>query len=110
MHFELLYIDGCTSWHQSLDNLRQALSTEGLDMEISLIRVKGDREAQVMKFQGSLTIRISGDDLFPDTSSEYGFSCRVYLTEDGLSGWPTVSMICERLRLMLASQTSADEG
>ena len=98
MRFELLYFDGCPSWHQAVENLRLALLAEGLDMEISLIRVKGEHHAEALRFQGSPTIRISGEDLFPEQPGEYGFSCRVYQTEEGLQGWLTVNMICERLR------------
>ena len=66
MQFELLYIDGCPSWHQAVENLRQALRSEGPDMEISLIRVEGAGNAHELQFQGSPTIRLSGKDLFPD--------------------------------------------
>ena len=89
MRFEPLYFDGCPSWHQALENLKQALNAEGLDMEISLVRVDGDSAASSLKFQGSPALRLSGEDLFPDRTGEHGFSCRVYQTEDGLRGWPT---------------------
>ncbi len=38
MNLELLYLDGCTSWHQTLENLRQALRSEGMALKVSLIR------------------------------------------------------------------------
>lgn len=101
MRFELLYFDGCPSWHQALENLRQALQAEELDMEVSLIRVEGDHHARAVRFQGSPTIRLSSEDLFPEQPGEYGFSCRVYQTEEGLMGWPSVKMVRDQLRSRL---------
>ncbi len=106
MRFELLYFDGCPSWHQALENLKQALQAEELDLEVSLIRVEGDQHARAVRFQGSPTIRLSGEDLFPEQSGEYGFSCRVYETEEGLMGWPTVKMVRDRLRSRLVSKAT----
>ena len=60
MRFELLYFDGCPSWHLALENLRQALQAEELDLEVSLVRVEGDSHARAVRFQGSPTIRLSG--------------------------------------------------
>ena len=107
MRFELLYFDGCPSWHQALGNLRQALQAEELDLEVSLIQVEGDQHARAVRFQGSPTLWVSGDDLFPEQSDDYGFSCRVYQTEEGLMGWPTVKMIRDQLRSRLVSNASA---
>ena len=99
MRFELLYFDGCPSWHQ-------ALQIEGLDLEVSLVRVEGDQHARAVRFQGSPTIRLSGEDLFPEQPGESGFSCRVYQTEEGLMGWPTVKMVRDQLRSRLVSKAT----
>ena len=101
MRFELPYFDGCPSWHQALENLRQALQAEELDLEVSLVRVEGDQHARAVRFQGSQTIRLSGEDLFPEQPCEYGCSCRVCQTEEGLMGWPTVKMVRDQLRSRL---------
>ncbi len=107
MHFELLYFDGDPSWHQALENLRQALTLHGLDMEVSLIQVKDNRHAIELRFPGSPTLCISGNDLFPEDATEYGLSCRVYMTEEGLIGWPTMPMILDRLRALASAQAAA---
>ena len=108
MHFELLYFDGCPSWHQTLENLRQALQAEGVDLEVSLVEVEGPGHAQALRFEGSPSIRVSGRDLFPEQPGPYGMTCRVYQTEHGIMGWPTVGMICERLRQLRLSNRLAD--
>ena len=110
VQFELLFIDGCPSWRQAVENLRQALRSEGPDMEISLIRVEGAGNAHELQFQGSPTIRLSGKDLFPDQPGQHGYSCRIYQTEEGLQGWPTINMIRERLQARKAVDTPHSEG
>ena len=103
MHFELPYFNGCPWWHQALENLRQALRAQGLALDVSLVRVVGTSHAKALRFRGSPTIRLSGEDLFPEQAGEYGLSCRVYQTEEGLKGWPTVptvDMLRERLRVL----------
>lgn len=107
MVFELLYFDGCPSWHQALENLRQALTLHGLGMQVSLIQVKDQANADELRFPGSPTLRISGKDLFPEDADEYGFGCRLYQTEDGLKGWPTMPMILDRLRDLASRQAAA---
>ncbi len=46
MELELIYFDGCPSWHQALDNLRQALKPLGLTMDLSLVRVSRESTMQ----------------------------------------------------------------
>lgn len=106
IRFELLYIAGCPSWHQAVENLRQALLSEGSNLEISLIRVEGASHAYGLQFQGSPTIRLSGEDLFPDKPRKIGYSCRIYHTEEGLQGWPTVKMIRGRLQARKIVETT----
>ena len=98
MQFALLYFRECPSWHQALENLRQALRAEGVNLEVSLVRVEGEDHAQAVRFQGSPTICLSGNDLFPEQPRGYGLTCRLYWTEEGPKGWPTVNMIRQRLR------------
>lgn len=100
MHFELLYFEGCPSWHQAVENLWQALREESLSLDISLVQVANDVHARAIKFTGSPSIRFSGRDLFPEHTDEYGLTCRVYQTEEGLKGWPTVRMLRKRLRAL----------
>ncbi len=79
-------------------------------MEILLVRVEGASHARELQFQGSPTIRLLGEDLFPDQLGRFGYSCRIYQTEDGLQGWPTVSMIRERLQARKSAGTPHMEG
>ena len=106
MRFELLYVVGCPCWRQAVENLRQALMSEGPNLEVSLIRVERAGLAHESQFQVSPTIRLSGEDLFPDQLGKFGYSCRIYQTEEGLRGWPTVSMIRERMQARKSAGTA----
>lgn len=102
VNFELLYFDGCKSWHRALENLRQALRLEGLDLAVSLVRIEDDSHARAMRFIGSPSIRLNGNEFFPEQTKNYGLSCRVYQSREGLNGWPTVEMISDGLHVHLA--------
>ncbi len=85
MRIDLLYFDGCPSWQEALKNMQAALATEGLQAELHLIRVDGDVEAARMKFLGSPSFRVNGNDLWTEQRARYNLSCRVYNTPQGMS-------------------------
>ena len=102
LNLELLYLEGCTSWHQALENLKQALQSEGMALKVSLTRVVGARHARALRFQGCPAIRLGGKDLFPEMAAGNGLTCQLYSNGEGLKGWPTVRMILQRLRALHA--------
>jgi hypothetical protein len=95
---QLLYFEGCPSWQTGLERLKTALPLEQLDDEVELVKVKDDAEAARLKFLGSPSFRIDGRDLWPDERESYSLSCRVYLTPEGMKGWPSVEMLRNKLR------------
>ena len=98
MQIDLLYFEGCPSWHAGLENLKAALEAEGLVAEIHLVCVKEDPDAARLMFLGSPSFRVNGADLWPEERKRYALSCRVYATSKGLRGAPTVEMLREKLR------------
>ena len=104
MTFDLLYFDGCPSWKIAEQNLHQVLSEMGWKAEIHLIHILDDSQAAQYKFQGSPSIRYNGVDLWPALQDEYHLGCRVYMTPQGLKGYPPVNMIKQRL-LELTNET-----
>jgi hypothetical protein len=98
----LLYFDGCPSWKAALDNLGGVLNELGLTVEIELIKIESNDQAQEQKFLGSPSIRVNGVDLWPEDRQTYTMSCRVYQTPSGFSGVPTSEMIKARLQEVLA--------
>ncbi len=93
MKVELLYFDGCPSYQIAGDNLREVLAEANLSDPIRLFEIKTETDAQHWKFLGSPTIRFDGVDPFDQGETQCGLECRVYLTPDGLRGWPTKEML-----------------
>src|SRR3954470_7708533 len=85
MKVELLWWEGCPSTPQALQDLKQALSAEGLDPEgVELVEVESDEQPERERFLGSPTIRLDGEDLVPaDDCDPVGLSGRVYRLGDG---------------------------
>ena len=55
-------------------------------------------EAEAVRFRGSPTILVNGQDPFADPDAPVGLSCRVYRTDAGLAGAPTVEQLLTVLR------------
>lgn len=100
MDVTLLYIDDCPSWTVADGRLVEALRVVGLDPALVERRlVATDEEAQRTRFIGSPTVLIDGVDPFrDDDDGPFGLSCRVYRTESGLAGSPTLDALVEALR------------
>jgi hypothetical protein len=95
---EILYFDGCPTYKTAEKTLRRVLPEEGIDAEVELVAVNTDEEAKRLRFPGSPTIRLDGQDLFPAPEREdWRLGCRVYATPEGLRGTPTVKMLREAL-------------
>ena len=87
---EVWYFDGCPSHEAFLPRLRELLAQAGVDVPIAERRVESDADAQRERFLGSPTLRVDGVDVDPDAGerSDYGLQCRLYRTDEGLSGAP----------------------
>ena len=110
LNLELLYLEGCTAWHQVLENLKQALQSEEVTLKVSLTRVMGARHARALRFWGCPAIRLDGEDIFSERSAKNGLACRLYSTREGLKGWPTARMILLRLRALHAFEAGISTG
>ncbi len=97
MKIELLYFDGCPSWKNGLNNLEAALKEEGITSSVERIKVDDDEEANRLRFLGSPSFRVNGQDLWHEERDTYSLSCRVYPTPDGIKGYPTIVMLREKL-------------
>ncbi len=98
MKIELLYFDGCPSWQDALENARTALAAEGLETDIRLVKLASDEDAARLKFLGSPSFQVNGEDMWPEQRERYYLCCRVYATPQGMKGAPTIEMLREKLR------------
>jgi hypothetical protein len=100
MKVTFLYYEGCPSHEMALERLRSVLTEEGLPVELEIIKVETDEQAQQWQFIGSPTIRVNEQDIDPPLPNvRYALTCRVYQLEDGrISPLPSSDMIRRALR------------
>lgn len=100
MKVELLYFEECPSAESTGANLREALELEGVREEVGYVRVDTDEEAERLRFPGSPTVRLGGEDAFPvaEERERWALGCRTYSTPEGLRGSPTVEMFRSAIR------------
>jgi len=98
MKVEVLYFDGCPTYKTATKTLHAVLAEEGMEAEVQLVAINSDEEARRLRFSGSPTIRVDGEDVFPVAEREdWRLGCRVYVTPQGLRGSPTAEMLREAL-------------
>lgn len=107
----LLYIDGCRHWRLADERLRQALAQVGRpNAPIEYRTVTAPEQADELRFRGSPTVLVDGRDPFLDRDAPVGLSCRVYRTDEGLAGSPTVEQLVEALRPVTTTGDRAAAG
>lgn len=90
MLITLRYFDGCPNWQTADARLREALATDHIHADIIYEAVNTPEEAERLRFTGSPTVLIDGAEPFPVAETSFGLACRVYQTEVGLEGSPSV--------------------
>ena len=101
MKVELLYFDGCPNHEALLPRLRRLIAGSGVDAEVELRRVDSEAEAGRLRFLGSPTVRVDGQDVDPNAAerTDFGIKCRLYRTAEGLTGEPPDDWIAAALRI-----------
>ena len=107
----LLYFDDCPHWRTADERLREALHLVGHPaVPIEYMTVTTPEQADELRFRGSPTVLVDGRDPFLDRDASVGLSCRVYGTDDGLAGAPTVQQLVEALVRATATGHGAAAG
>lgn len=79
MKVEILYVADCPSHPAALTLVRDVLAAQGITAEITEVLVSDEQAARKLKFTGSPTIRINGQDVAqPSESGVFALSCRLY--------------------------------
>ena len=92
MEVTLQYMDGCPHWRTAEGRI-ETLRTEGYDLVLEHQLIDTPEVAERYKFRGSPTLLIDGVDPFADLDAPIGLSCRLYKTEHGYSGAPTLDQL-----------------
>lgn len=92
----VLYVERCPHVALAAERVATALDRLGIDAPVLEQLVESEERATALGFGGSPTVLVEGVDLFPAPTA--GLSCRLYATEDGAEGAPSVGQLVEALR------------
>ena len=98
---EVLYFKGCPNHEAAVEQVRNALRSEGLPILVNEVEIIDPAMAQRVGFLGSPSIRIDGIDVEPGAREikTFGFGCRTYSDDEGKrSGLPPVGLIKQATR------------
>jgi len=88
------YFAGCPNWRVAEERLRVTLAETGEHhIPVALEPVETHEEAVRLGFHGSPTILVDGRDPFGIDGTPVGLACRIYATEDGFQGAPTIDQL-----------------
>jgi hypothetical protein len=92
MKITIQYFDGCPHWKLAEARVQSVLRGMARD-DVSLEHQLIDSPEADMRFgfHGSPTILMDGRDAFATGAEQIGMSCRVYRTDEGPQGAPTVA-------------------
>jgi len=99
MRIEILYIDECPNWVEAGTRIELALTELGRgDVEVTYRLLSDSVAAAAVPFAGSPTILLDDVDAFPTGVRISDLACRVYRTDSGFAGVPTVAQFVEAIQ------------
>lgn len=100
MRVEVLFVPGCPNYEPAVERVKKVLAAEALKSEIERIEVATDEAARALRFPGSPTIRINGDDVESDDANVAGLTCRLYANRTGVPSEEALRLAVTRARDM----------
>ncbi len=100
MRIEILTFDGCPNEAVTRERVREAMLLESVRGAIDVIEVTTPQAAQNLRFLGSPSVRLDGEDIEAAArgKSAYGLMCRTYESDAGTVGAPSLEMIRAAIR------------
>lgn len=99
MKIIIQFLEGCPHRELAEVRLRQALADLGREgAQITHQRIDSPEDAERLGFHGSPTFLVNGRDPFAMQELPAGLGCRVYQTEVGAQGAPSVAQLRHVLR------------
>lgn len=91
---EILHIGDCQNWEEAEHRVRLALERLGrTDVEVRRVLLSSPEDAGRVWFAGSPTILVDGVDAFPTEGRTTDLACRIYRTDHGFAGVPSVDQL-----------------
>jgi hypothetical protein len=97
MEIDLLYVPECPNRIRARAQVDRALVQAGLGAVVREQEVRTSEEAARLGMRGSPTILVNGQDPFGAAPDATALSCRLYHSEAGFTGAPTVEQLIEVL-------------
>lgn len=96
MKIEVLYFEGCPNHPPTVERVKQVVNRLGIPADVREVELTQDDDPVALKFIGSPTVLINGQDIDPAQreGAGYGFGCRTF----GGAGVPPVEMIEQAVR------------
>lgn len=97
---ELLYFEGCPNFEAARELVERVAAEEGVEHDLRLVEVTSAEDAERLRFLGSPSVRVNGQDVEPEAGARGTFvlACRVYRTDAGLQGTPREEWVRAALR------------
>ena len=97
MEIDLLYVADCPNREIARSLVERALAGMDRSATIREREVRSREEAERLRMRGSPTILIDGRDPFARGAGPTEMACRLYDSDVGLSGVPTLRQLVEAL-------------
>jgi len=109
---EVLTFVGCPNAEPAVDLVQRLALDLGVSAEVVRVDVKDADEAQSLRFLGSPSVRVDGQDIEPgaELRTDFAYSCRVYRHGSGWSGLPNEDWIRAALEVRQSTAMSVDES
>lgn len=113
VRIEILTVEGCPHADATCELVRRAVSLEQAEAAVDLIDVPSAQAAQHLRFLGSPSVRVNGEDAEPAARwrTEYGLMCRSYPAGPSFVGTPPIELIRSAIcRALGGRATSLEKG
>jgi hypothetical protein len=84
MKIEIFYVPGCANYKAAKRAVASLLASKSVRAEIASVPVRTEAEAKELRFPGSPTIRVNGNDVEPESAPTIGLACRLYRNHAGV--------------------------
>ena len=109
MEITLQYFDGCPNWKTTDAHLTTLIAEHGVDATLHYQLIDTPEAAIENSFRGSPTVLIDGVDPFAEPDAPVGLSCRIYQTEHGPVGSPTLHQLEDAVAAINTSPTTCQQ-